>query len=459
MPVMMRVPDVVGVRLTGRLRPGVLATDLALTVTERLRRIDLADRFVEFFGPGVATLSAGDRAVVANMAPEYGGNSGYFPIDAQTLRYLRGTGRTEAQVRLVEDYARRQGLWFDPAATPRYSETVEFDLGGVEVSLAGPRRPQDRISAGATVAALAPMLPARPAAPAAGEPGDGAVAIAAITSCTNTSDPRLLVAAGLLARKARRLGLTPPAWVKTSLAPGSPTAERTLRRAGLLEDLEAVGFGIVGYGCTTCIGNSGPLTPAIERAMAPHPPGRRAVRQPQLPGPGPSAARGRLPGLAAAGRRLRPGRRREPGHPRRSDRPVGRRRPRSGSPICGRRGPRSTRRSPPPSTPPTTPRPMTGPRRARTGRGSTPRTAPLFPWDEASTYLRRPPFAGFGAGTRLGAYRRASADRARRRHHHRPHLAGRRRSRRTARRRSIWSRAARTGATSTSSPRAAATGR
>jgi len=406
MPVMMRVPDVVGVRLTGRLRPGVLATDLALTVTERLRRIDLADRFVEFFGPGVSALSAGDRAVVANMAPEFGGNSGHFPIDDQTLSYLRGTGRAEGQVRLVEDYARRQGLWFDPAATPRYTATVELDLGDVEVSLAGPRRPQDRIPAGATVPTLAPLLPAPSAAPRAGEPGDGAVAVAAITSCTNTSDPRLLIAAGLLARKARRLGLRPPAWVKTSLAPGSPTAERILRRAGLLEDLEALGFGIVGYGCTTCIGNSGPLTPAIERAME---------------------GRGILPAAVLSGNRNFPGR----VHPRLeagflaspplvvafalagdvnrdilAD-PIGR--SAAGAEV------RLADLWPTGEEIDATFAAAVDPAdyaaaydraeaSADWARLDAPES-PLFPWDESSTYIRRPPFAGFGAGTRLGSYR------------------------------------------------------
>ena len=267
MPVMMRVPDVVGVRLTGALREGVLATDLALTVTQRLRRIDLADKFVEFFGQGVTTLSAGDRAVVANMAPEFGGNSGFFPIDSQSIQYLRTTGRSEERVRLVEDYAKSQGLWFDPNAEPRFTDLIEIDLSEVEVSVAGPQRPQDRISAGATHAALAPMFAKTSERAKGGEPGDGSVAIAAITSCTNTSDPRLLIAAGLLARKARGLGLRPPSWTKTSLAPGSPTAERYLKRTGLLADLEALGFVIVGYGCTTCIGNSGPLTREIELAI------------------------------------------------------------------------------------------------------------------------------------------------------------------------------------------------
>jgi len=268
MPVMLRVPDVVGVRLTGALREGITATDFALTVTERLRRIDLADRFVEFFGPGVSALSAGDRSVVANMTPEFGANSGFFAVDDATLAYLRTTGRDEAQIALVESYCKRQGLWFDPAEEPVFTETVHIDLAEVEVSVAGPRRPQDRLAASATAAATREMRGDAPKVTAPDEVPDGAVAIAAITSCTNTSDPRLLVAAGLVARKARALGLVPPSWVKTSLAPGSPTAERYLRRAGLLEDLEAVGFGIVGYGCTTCIGNSGPLPEGAQQALA-----------------------------------------------------------------------------------------------------------------------------------------------------------------------------------------------
>lgn len=266
MPVMLRVPDVVGVRLTGRLRDGVTATDLALTVTERLRRIDLADRFVEFFGAGVTGLSAGDRAVVANMTPEFGANSGFFPVDAATISYLRQTGRSADQVALVEGFCRRQGLWFDPAAEPRFSETVEIDLSAVEVCVAGPRRPQDRLPAAATAAATATLRGA-PRATTAGEVPDGAVAIAAITSCTNTSDPRLILAAGILARKARVLGLKTAPWVKTSFAPGSPTAQLYLERAGLLADLEALGFGIVGHGCTTCIGNSGPLPEAAAQAL------------------------------------------------------------------------------------------------------------------------------------------------------------------------------------------------
>lgn len=262
MPVMMRVPRVVGVRLSGRLRGGVLATDLALHVTSLLRRRDLDNRFVEFFGPGVSTLTAGTRAAVANMAPEFGGATGYFPIDRATLDYLAATGRAPEHVTMVRDYARSRGLWFDPAATPVYDDIVEIDLAGVAIGLAGPRRPQDLVT---------PADAARTLAEGAGPPGalpEGAVAIAAITSCTNTSDPALLIAAGLLARKARSRGLAVPHWVKTVLAPGSPAAARYLARAGLLEDLEALGFAIAGHGCAVCIGNSGALTPPIRDAVA-----------------------------------------------------------------------------------------------------------------------------------------------------------------------------------------------
>lgn len=263
-PVMMRIPDVVGVRLTNRLREGVSATDFALTVTQRLRARNVTGAFVEFFGPGVSSLSGGERAVVANMTPEFGASTGYFPIDETTLRYLAQTGRAPEQIALVEAYAKEQRLWFDPQAQPRYTDIVEIDLAAIAISLAGPSRPQDLLAPEAVAPALDAM--AQPTSPSASLPRYP-VAIAAITSCTNTSDPRLVVAAGLVARKARRLGLRPPAWVKTSLAPGSPAAERYLERAGLLEDLEALGFGIVGYGCTTCIGNSGPLLPMMDAAI------------------------------------------------------------------------------------------------------------------------------------------------------------------------------------------------
>lgn len=261
MPTMLRIPEVVGVRLTGSLNASSMSTDLALTVTERLRKLGVTGDFVEFFGPGVATLTAGDRAVVANMAPEYGATTGFFPVDEHTLSYLRQTGRSEESIALVRAYTQRTGLWFDPEAVPRYSRVIDIKLSEIGMHAAGPTRPQDRLDFGQVRSALE-NLAFKPRAAASGMPVHP-VAIAAITSCTNTSDPRLLVAAGLVARKARALGLQPPHWVKTSLAPGSPAAASYLKRAGLLDDLEAIGFGIVGYGCTTCIGNPGPLTAPI----------------------------------------------------------------------------------------------------------------------------------------------------------------------------------------------------
>ncbi len=266
MPTMLRIPDVIGVRLVGAKNDVAQATDIALAVTERLRKLGVAGEFVEFHGPGVSTLSAGDRAVIANMAPEYGATTGFFPVDRHTLDYLRTTGRSETHIRQVESYIRQMGLWFDPDRRPTYTQTIEIDLSAIGISVAGPRRPQDRRDYSETAQALAEVahgfapdqvkeLPRYP------------VGLAAITSCTNTSDPRLLIAAGLLARKARQLGLKVPGWVKTSLAPGSPAAARYLERAGLLPDLHALGFDIVGYGCTTCIGNSGQLLPSVQQAM------------------------------------------------------------------------------------------------------------------------------------------------------------------------------------------------
>jgi aconitate hydratase len=293
MPTMQRIPDVIGVKLTGALRPGVLATDLALTVTQRLRAIGVSGEFVEFFGPGVSGLSAGSRAVVANMAPEYGATTGYFPVDANTLAYLRETGRGKALLARIEAYTQRLGLWFDPQAEPVYTRSIHIDLDTVGMHVAGPKRPQDLMQytdIPATLAALdrAGATTVRGTAPRGLSPvfvdavaacDDGAapapaalprhaIAIAAITSCTNTSDPALLVAAGLVARKARAFGLQAPVWVKTSLGPGSPAAASYLHRAGLDQDLSAVGFDIVGYGCTTCIGNAGPLPDEIREAMA-----------------------------------------------------------------------------------------------------------------------------------------------------------------------------------------------
>jgi aconitate hydratase len=274
MPVVQRIPDVIGVRVTGALPPGTLATDLALTVTQRLREIGVSGEFVEFFGPGVSTLTAGERAVVANMAPEYGASTGFFPVDARTLDYLHATHRDAAHVELVEAFTRRAGLWFDPAAEPRYTRTIDIDLAQIGMHVAGPRRPQDLLGYADTRRVLE-ALGFEPDAAAAAKPMSmpmpmpkHPVAIAAITSCTNTTDPALLIAAGLVARRARERGLTVPPWVKTSLGPGSPAAARYLERANLSGDLAALGFDIVGYGCTTCIGNSGALTAPLRDALA-----------------------------------------------------------------------------------------------------------------------------------------------------------------------------------------------
>ncbi|WP_225216869.1 aconitate hydratase AcnA [Arthrobacter pullicola] len=262
MPTTLRIPDVVGVRLTGALPRGATATDLALTVTHLLRAMGVSGEFIEFYGPGVSSLSVGQRAVVANMAPEYGATTGFFPVDQQVLDYLRHTGRSESQRALVEQYAKACGFWFDPGASPEYSRSTTVDLTTVQLRAAGPRRPQDLLALGSIPEALAAegVLTGEPASDMPRFP----VALAAITSCTNTTDPKLLIAAGLVARKARQLGLRPAPWVKTSLAPGSPAASSYLSRSGLLEDLGAVGFDIVGFGCTTCIGNPGPLQGSVK---------------------------------------------------------------------------------------------------------------------------------------------------------------------------------------------------
>jgi aconitate hydratase len=265
MPTMLRIPEVIGVKLTGHLQGAAQATDLALVVTQRLRQLGVTGEFVEFFGTGVCTLSAGDRCVIANMAPEYGATTGFFPVDDKTLVYLRSTGRREAQIELVRHYCQRNGLWFDPQAEPRYTKTIEIQLSEIGIQVAGPRRPQDLLDYSETGAALAACA-FKPSSAGAELPAHP-VAFAAITSCTNTSDPALLIAAGLLARKARSLGLQAAPWVKTSLAPGSPAARDYLQRCGLLEDLAALGFDVVGFGCTTCIGNPGPLPETIVTAQ------------------------------------------------------------------------------------------------------------------------------------------------------------------------------------------------
>jgi len=274
-PLSMLIPQVVGFKLTGTLREGCTATDLVLMVTQILRKKKVVGKFVEFYGPGVAALGLADRATIANMAPEYGATIGFFPVDEETIAYLRFTGRPKETVALVEAYCKEQGLFLVAGAPdPVFSETVELDLGAVEPSLAGPKRPQDRVALVDVKSSyrkeLAAMAPADPAAVANVGSRDttynlhhGSVVIAAITSCTNTSNPAVLLAAGLLAKKAVERGLTSRPWVKTSLAPGSKVVTEYLRDGGFLPYLEALGFHVVGYGCTTCIGNSGPLPDAV----------------------------------------------------------------------------------------------------------------------------------------------------------------------------------------------------
>src|SRR4051794_28586090 len=315
-PYSMLLPEVIGVRFNGKLKEGVTATDLVLTVTQMLRKRGVVGKFVEYFGDGIANLTVADRATLGNMSPEYGATCGFFPVDELTLDYLRLTGRSDERVALVEAYCRDNLLWHEPSAQPEYSQVVELDLADVEPSLAGPRRPQDRVplarakqsflealpTFGVEIdddGAVAETFPASDAtteqAPAGHEVpehvvvavaerprprtvrvsidgeehelGHGAVVIAAITSCTNTSNPQVMVAAGLLAKRAVELGLRRAPWVKTSLAPGSRVVTDYYERAGLQTYLDELGFNTVGYGCTTCIGNSGPLPPEVSRAI------------------------------------------------------------------------------------------------------------------------------------------------------------------------------------------------
>ncbi|MEA1080472.1 aconitate hydratase AcnA [Marinobacter qingdaonensis] len=300
-PVSMLIPEVVGFKMTGKLREGITATDLVLTVTEMLRKKGVVGKFVEFYGDGLKDMPVADRATIANMAPEYGATCGFFPVDEQTLTYMRLTGREDAQIELVEAYAKAQGLWREPGHEPVYTDTLELDMGEVEASLAGPKRPQDRVALKDMKASFE-LLMETAEGPANGreeklesEGGQtaigvedsyhhaasqplemngeksrldpGAVVIAAITSCTNTSNPSVMMAAGLIARKAVAKGLKTKPWVKTSLAPGSKVVTDYLKVAGLDDDLDKLGFNLVGYGCTTCIGNSGPLPDAVEKAI------------------------------------------------------------------------------------------------------------------------------------------------------------------------------------------------
>ncbi len=275
-PVSMLVPDVVGFKLHGRMPEGATATDLVLTVTQMLRKLGVVGKFVEFYGPGLDHLSLADRSTIANMAPEYGATCGFFPIDAETIRYLSFTGREPARVKLVEAYAKAQGLWRDASTPdPVFTNTLELDLASVLPSMAGPKRPQDRVllsdadaSFAKTLADAGVAAPRKVAVEGSNyELTDGDVVITAITSCTNTSNPSVLIAAGLLAKKAIELGLERKPWVKSSLAPGSQVVTDYLNKAGLTPYLDQLGFNLVGYGCTTCIGNSGPLADPIAAAV------------------------------------------------------------------------------------------------------------------------------------------------------------------------------------------------
>ena len=279
-PVSMLIPEVVGFKVVGKLNEGVTATDLVLTATQMLRAKGVVGRFVEYYGPGLAHLTLADRATLANMAPEYGATCGFFGIDDKTLEYLRLTGREESQIALVEAYAKAQGFWLDPnGPEPIFTDTLELDMATVVPSLAGPKRPQDKVSLEHVDNVFNDDLAnvykhvgfkRTPVEGRDHDIGDGDVVIAAITSCTNTSNPGVLVAAGLVAKKANELGLKPKPWVKTSLAPGSQVVTDYLIRAGLQEHLDALGFNLVGYGCTTCIGNSGPLAEPISNAINGH---------------------------------------------------------------------------------------------------------------------------------------------------------------------------------------------
>jgi aconitate hydratase len=276
-PVSMLIPKVVGFKLTGALKEGVTATDLVLTITEVLRKHGVVGKFVEFYGAGCSAVPLANRATIGNMSPEYGSTVAIFPIDDQTIEYLKFTGRSQDQLALVETYAKAQGLWLDPNHTPRFSENLDLDLSSIEPSIAGPKRPQDRVALKNAKENFNKALPTYTSdvnkeieVSLVGEKmtlKHGAVVIAAITSCTNTSNPEVMIGAGLLAKKAIELGLTRAPWVKTTLAPGSQVVTDYLNKAGLSTYLSKLGFDLVGYGCTTCIGNSGPLQEPISAGI------------------------------------------------------------------------------------------------------------------------------------------------------------------------------------------------
>ncbi|MBR4181203.1 MAG: aconitate hydratase AcnA, partial [Candidatus Methanomethylophilaceae archaeon] len=268
-PSYMKLPDVIGFRLTGELRPGITATDLVLTVVQMLRKKGVVGKFVEFYGPGYKNLDLADRATIANMGPEYGATMGFFPVDEKTIEYLKLSGRYLDHIDTVEKYMKEQTMWYD--GEPEYTDGIELDLATVEPCLAGHKRPQDRILLSEMKEKFAETLTAlgveEQKKPVAGELGDGSLVIASITSCTNTANPSVMIAAGLVAKKAAELGLKPKDYVKTSLAPGSRVVTEYLRNSGLLVYLEKLGFQVCGYGCMTCIGNSGPLSDAVSNSI------------------------------------------------------------------------------------------------------------------------------------------------------------------------------------------------
>ncbi len=278
-PVSMLIPRVLGFKLSGALPVGTTATDLVLTITEMLRKHGVVGKFVEFYGPGVSALPMANRATIGNMSPEYGSTVAIFPIDQETIKYLELTGRSGEQLELVEKYAKAQGLWHDPSAEPRYSERLELDLSNVVPSIAGPKRPQDRVSLSDAKSSFAKVLPSYLSSNTATNPiaievnsrkgsiSNGSVVIASITSCTNTSNPSVMIGAGLLAKKAVEKGLMSKPWVKTTLAPGSKVVTNYYEKSGLTPYLEKLGFNLVGYGCVTCIGNSGPLPLEVSKAV------------------------------------------------------------------------------------------------------------------------------------------------------------------------------------------------
>ena len=278
-PVSMLIPRVLGFKLSGSLAVGTTATDLVLTITEMLRKHGVVGKFVEFYGPGVSALPMANRATIGNMSPEYGSTVAIFPIDQETIKYLELTGRSGEQLELVEKYAKAQGLWHDPSAEPRYSERLELDLSSVVPSIAGPKRPQDRVSLSDAKSSFAKILPSYLSSDTATNPiaievnsrkgsiTNGSVVIASITSCTNTSNPSVMIGAGLLAKKAVEKGLMSKPWVKTTLAPGSKVVTNYYEKSGLTPYLEKLGFNLVGYGCVTCIGNSGPLPIEVSKAV------------------------------------------------------------------------------------------------------------------------------------------------------------------------------------------------